>query len=100
VTTPRNRRAQPRTPQPAARSASAHWQPSKEDLLELQEPYNLEIPERPDGWPVKPFEWVVVVAASDWYKEHFPDGAANLQDALRAGHDHRPDPEPDLEAEP
>ena len=47
-----------------------------------------------------PPEYVVVLAASDWVKEHFPAAAANLSDALRAGHDRHPDPEPDLEAEP
>ncbi|MGH3190124.1 MAG: hypothetical protein ACRDPY_22885 [Streptosporangiaceae bacterium] len=48
----------------------------------------------------RPPEYVIVVAASDWVKEHFPAAAANLADALRTGHDLRPDPEPDLEAEP
>jgi hypothetical protein len=50
----------------------------------------------------RPPEYAVVLAASDWVKEHFPAAAANLSDALRTGHDrHRdPDPEPDLEAEP
>ena len=50
----------------------------------------------------RPPEYAVVLAASDWVKEHFPAAAANLSDALRAGHDRHPDPdiEPDLEAEP
>jgi hypothetical protein len=48
----------------------------------------------------RPPEYVVVLAASDWVKEHFPAAAANLSDALRTGHDRHPDPEPDLEAEP
>ena len=48
----------------------------------------------------RPPEYWVVLAASDWVKEHFPAAAANLSDALRAGHDRHPDPEPDLEAEP
>jgi hypothetical protein len=54
----------------------------------------------------RPPDYVIVVAASDWVKEHFPAAAVNLTDALRAGHDrHRdpepdPEPEPDLEAEP
>jgi hypothetical protein len=50
----------------------------------------------------RPPDYVIVVAASDWVKEHFPAAAANLADALRTGHDrHRdPEPEPDLEAEP
>ena len=52
----------------------------------------------------RPPDYVVVISASDWVKEHFPAAAANLTDALRAGHDRHPepypDPEPDLEAEP
>jgi hypothetical protein len=101
VTISRHDPREPRTPRPTARPSTPHWQPSREDLLELQDPYGLELlPERPDGWPVKPPAYVIVIAASDWYKEHFPANAANLQDALRTGHDHHRDPEPDLEAEP
>ena len=52
----------------------------------------------------RPPESVIVVAASDWSKEHYPDSRFNLWDALHAGKDPepepRPDPEPDLEAEP
>jgi hypothetical protein len=43
-------------------------------------------------------EYAVVVSASDWVKEHFPAAGVNLVDALRAGQDR--DPEPDPEAEP
>jgi hypothetical protein len=43
---------------------------------------------------------VIVVAASQWVKDHFPAAAANLDDALRTGHDRPRDPEPDLEAKP
>ena len=46
----------------------------------------------------RPPEYVVVISASDWVKEHFPAAGVNLLDALRAGKDR--DPEPDLEAEP
>jgi hypothetical protein len=45
-------------------------------------------------------EYVVVVSASDWVKEHFPAAGANLWDALHTGNDRHRDPEPDLEAEP
>lgn len=45
-------------------------------------------------------EYVIVVYASDWVKEHFPAAGANLWDALHAGHDRHRDPESDLEAEP
>ena len=45
-------------------------------------------------------DYVVVVSASDWVKEHFPAAGANLWDALHTGKDRHRDPEPDLEAEP
>ena len=45
-------------------------------------------------------EYVIVVSASDWVKEHFPAAGANLWDALHTGNDRHRDPEPDLEAEP
>jgi hypothetical protein len=49
----------------------------------------------------RPPDYVVVISASDWVKEHFPAAGANLRDALHTGHDRRHrDPEPDLEAEP
>ena len=48
----------------------------------------------------RPPEYVVVISASNWVKEHFPAAGANLWDALHAGHDRHRDPEPDLEAEP
>jgi hypothetical protein len=48
----------------------------------------------------RPPEYAVVISASDWVKEHFPDAGANLWDALHPGTGRDPDPEPDLEAEP
>ena len=47
-------------------------------------------------------ESVIVVVASDWSKERYPDSRFNLMDALHAGKDRDPEPqpEPDLEAEP
>ena len=48
----------------------------------------------------RPPDYVIVLAASDWMKEHFPAARVNLQDVLHAGQDRRPNPEPDLEAEP
>jgi hypothetical protein len=95
VTSP-HREPEPRTPRPA--TAFIPRQPSEEDLLELRDPYGHELPERPDGWPIRAPEYVIVIAASDWYKEHFPAAAANLWDALHTGRDRGP--EPDLEAEP
>jgi len=37
----------------------------------------------------RPPEYVVVVSASDWVKEHFPAVGASLWDALHTGHDRR-----------
>ena len=48
----------------------------------------------------RPPDYVVVICASDWVKEHFPAAGANLWDALHTGQDRDRDPEPDLEAEP
>jgi hypothetical protein len=48
----------------------------------------------------RPPEYAVVLAASDWVKEHFPAAGANLWDALHTSGDRHRDPEPDLEAEP
>jgi hypothetical protein len=49
-------------------------------------------------------EYVIILAASDWSKEHDPANRFNLWDALHTGKDPHPDPEPevesDLEAEP
>jgi hypothetical protein len=58
-------------------------------------------PSRAPG--TRPPEYVIVVAASDWSKEHYPADRFNLWDALHTGKDPEPDrdpdPEPDLEAE-
>jgi hypothetical protein len=45
-------------------------------------------------------DYVIVVAASDWLKDRYPDAAASLTQALEAGQDRHRAPEPDLEAEP
>lgn len=67
----------------------------------MTRPKNSE-PSRVPG--TRPPVYVIVVAASDWYKERFPAAGANLWDALHAGqdqhHDPETDPQPDLEAEP
>jgi hypothetical protein len=47
----------------------------------------------------RPPEYVIVVSASDWVKEHFPTAGTNLWDTLPADKDRHRDPEPDLEAE-
>jgi hypothetical protein len=50
----------------------------------------------------RPPEYVIIVAASDWSKEHDPANRFNLWDALHTGKDPHPEPdsEADLEAEP
>ena len=52
----------------------------------------------------RPPVYVIVLAASDWSKEHNPANRFNLWDALHVGDDRhcelQPDTEPDLEAEP
>jgi hypothetical protein len=48
----------------------------------------------------RPPDYVIVVSASDWIKEHFPAAGADLWDPPHTGKDRRRDPEPDLEAEP
>ena len=48
----------------------------------------------------RPPDYVIVIAASDWLKERYPDAAASLTQALLAGQNRHRDPEPDLEAEP
>jgi len=40
----------------------------------------------------RPPEYVVVVAASDWVREHFPTAGASLWDALNTGKDPHRDP--------
>jgi hypothetical protein len=48
----------------------------------------------------RPPDYVIVVSASAWVKEHFPAAGTNLWDALHTGKDRHRDAEPDLEAEP
>jgi len=48
----------------------------------------------------RPPDYVIVVAASDWLQERYPDAAASLTQAPHAGQDRHRGPEADLEAEP
>ncbi len=48
----------------------------------------------------RPPDYVIVVAASPWFTERHPAGAASLSQALHPAHDRPRAPEPDLEAEP
>ena len=48
----------------------------------------------------RPPEYVIILAASDWSKEHDPANRFNLWDALHAGNDRDRDPGPGLEADP
>jgi hypothetical protein len=101
LTSRRRKSAQPGLPPRAATPPVPPLRPGAEDLRELREPCDLSVPDYPDPcWLPRRPDYVIVVWASDWVKEHFPAAAANLTDALRAGKDHDRDPEPDLEAEP
>jgi hypothetical protein len=100
VTNRRRKSAEPGLPPQAATPPVPPLRPSAEDLRELWDHDDLR-PDYPDpNWLPRRPDYVIVVAASDWVKEHFPAAAVNLTDALRAGNDHHRDPEPDLEAEP
>ena len=48
----------------------------------------------------RPPDYVIVVSASDWLKDRFPEAATSLSQALQAGKERHREPEPDLEAEP
>jgi hypothetical protein len=48
----------------------------------------------------RPSDYVIVVAASDWLNDRYPDAAASLIQALQASQNRHREPEPDLEAEP
>ncbi|HEV3292162.1 MAG TPA: hypothetical protein VG123_24555 [Streptosporangiaceae bacterium] len=63
----------------------------------MKQPEDTDPRRAPGG---RPPDYVVVISASDWVKEHFPAAGTNLWDALHTGHDRHRDPEPDLEAEP
>jgi hypothetical protein len=63
----------------------------------LKQPEESEPRRAPSGR--RPPEYVVVVGASDWVKEHFPAAGADLWDALHIGNDRHRDPERELEAE-
>ena len=63
----------------------------------MKQPENSE-PSRVSGG--RPSDYVAVIYASDWVKEHFPAAGATLWDALQTGHERHCDPEADLEAEP
>ncbi len=75
-----------------------HLTRAGEGIKQAEEPGSCSAPRN----PYRPPEYLVVISASAWVKEHFPAAGANLWDALHIGKDHHrdPEPEPDLEAEP
>jgi hypothetical protein len=79
-----------------AAPAPVHRQPDTAD--DAMKRHKDSEPSRAPG--TGPTDYVIVVAASDWVKEHFPAAGASLWDALHTGKDRHRDPEPDLEAEP
>lgn len=81
----------------ADRQARTIAEPSDLEPPDLEPPE----PEWPDpAWPGyspggrRP-SCTVTLAASPWYKERYPDKAANLWDALHAGRAPQPAPDPD-----
>jgi len=64
----------------------------------MKQPEESELRRAPGGR--RPPEYVIVVSASDWGKEHFPPAGTNLWDARQTDKDRHREPEPDLEAEP
>jgi hypothetical protein len=48
----------------------------------------------------RPPDYVIILAAGDWSKEHYPPNRFNLWDALHTTEDQHREPDPDLEAEP
>ena len=84
--------------QQTGRQASDQALPRRPSSDAMKQPEESEPRRAPGGR--RPPEYVIVVSASDWVKEHFPAAGANLWDALHTGQDRHRDPEPDLEAEP
>jgi hypothetical protein len=87
--------AEPATPRPPSTPFTPHPQPSKEDLLELREPYDLPLPEYPDRWLPRRPDYVIVVAQLRGSQPGQPPSLAELLETRRTRQ-----PEPDLEAEP
>jgi hypothetical protein len=57
--------------------------------------------QRDDSEPSRrPPDYLIVVSATDWLNDRYPDAAPSLTPALEARQDRHRDPEPDLEAEP
>ncbi len=86
------------TPSAAGRDTRATIEPSDLDPTDYEPPGS----ERPEpgypgpAWPGgrRP-SYVIVLAVSPWYKEHYPENAENLWDALHAGGTpQQPRPEP------
>jgi hypothetical protein len=80
---------QPGSPQvPAQR-------PGDMDLRELQDPYDLPIPDYSDHWPPRLPEHAILI---DQLRGWQPDAPPSLAELLETGRTR--EPEPDLEAEP
>ena len=69
--------------------------PGDQDMRELQDPYDLPIPDYSDHWPPRlPANAILIDQLRGWQ----PDAPPSLAELLETGRT-RP-PEPDLEAEP
>ncbi len=69
--------------------------PGDKDMGELQDPYDLPVPDYSDHRPPRRPEYVIVV---DQLRSWQPDGPPSLAELLETGR--TSEPEPDLEAEP
>ncbi len=98
---PRSRNADPGTVS-AYREARTTAEPPDLDPPDLDRPDSeWPEPEWPDpAWPGfgpggGPPSYAFTLAVSPWFKERYPDKAANLWDALHTGRTPQPAPEPD-----
>ena len=93
MTTPRQTPAGPRTRRQATTPSSPDPQTGEKDLAEMEEPYDLPLPD--DRWPQgRPTYAIVVDQLRGWQ----PGGPPSLAELLETGRTR--EPEPDLEAEP
>ena len=94
MTTPRTPGG-PRGRRQASPSPAPDWRAGDIDLSEMDEPYDLFLPD--DMWPEGRPTYVVVIAQS---RTLHPGHPPSLDDILRNGRGRTREPEPDLEAEP
>ena len=97
MTAPRRNPAESDPGRRSAGSAAPDLRPSEENLRELREPDDLFIPDISDGWPQYRPKFAFVL--DQIRGTGAPPSLAELLENL-AARTPRPQPEPDLEAEP